>query len=345
MMSANMRMTLLSAACLVGLTAGHGAQAQELAPVVKATASFSQLGYRLIDLDPNDGVTPWVKLSDSATDQGYDGGAFAYGQGLNSDYTDDGWPYHYNTYVSFAPALPTETVSIMSTDGTTSASISPTGVGSSAWLSAEHFDRSQPAFGGIGPTYLDVHSYTGKGSPFFSQQNLTFIDAGPQGILYDVRSPDDFASQLQYAEFELSANTAIVFEGSSTLDALVDLTALPEGATATAQASLQFEVFADQPLSGVGPFGGLEAVEAFGYQSMSRFVDGAAFNSEDLGTQALGLTFRNTTGQSVAAHLSYGTYTGARIEGLPVVPEPATDALMGLGMIGLMGLARAKRRV
>jgi hypothetical protein len=46
-----------------------------------------------------------------------------------------------------------------------------------------------------------------------------------------------------------------------------------------------------------------------------------------------------------SATFSFGTTPGMNVSGTPTVPEPSASLLLGLGILGLMGLATASRRM
>jgi len=67
------------------------------------------------------------------------------------------------------------------------------------------------------------------------------------------------------------------------------------------------------------------------------------FGLVDLVITGPGITSRTTI---TSATFSFGTTPGATVKGyIPFVPEPSAALLLGLGTLGLMGLATASRKL
>jgi PEP-CTERM motif len=157
-------------------------------------------------------------------------------------------------------------------------------------------------------------------------------------------------------QFILSPQTQIVFEG--TLDAqitsalnvtgLADLTVAGVNATATASAVL----FRAQPKDGLDIWPNEKAMfEAYDYQSaddfifLNQYID--TTTGEVLGKKSAdqathkNFSFSLTNAETSAITATLNLVTNATVSANgSVVPEPSTWALMGLGLLGMAGVAR-----
>jgi PEP-CTERM motif len=161
-----------------------------------------------------------------------------------------------------------------------------------------------------------------------------------------------------WLRFLLSPNTAVVFEGDLQAQAFLDIAPTPGYADASAAGSVSslamFQVFRDLPKDGQRLWNTWEeATKALDVTYVeARAIVSAGYSTSPplIGTQASELTtksfsaeIRNDSASDMAGYM-YGqasTYGAVEWAAAAVVPEPATYALMGLG---LMGIAGARRR-
>lgn len=291
--------------------------------VAEGSASLTGLSYRLIDLDPTDGIAPWLRIDSQSS--------MAIGNVLNS-----GDP----TVVSVSGHPFSGAVgSVRSEDGSAQAAITPSVISAATWLSDDNFSVGTES----------VHRLAGVEFPYIYDE---------QGDLVG----DWFA-------LSLSPQTALIIEGQAVVSASVDTRILSGtpfmGSLVDEQAYLDVGQWSSVTLilTGGSPW---EAPETFSsvydrYATASvsawAVAEGTDFGSDMYSdSQALAIGYYNGSADTIGLALDVGVrsetsaYRFARWTPPPVdpgtppaVPEASTQALMLLGLGGLVMAVRRRR--
>lgn len=307
----------LAAASLMAVACSQSTLAQTL---VTASSSVTNLRYHLVDLDPNDGVTPWVSfdLYDYMTHQP---------AGVGSSTFD------LAAYAGFQTGSESSTTSL--TGNVFSADSGSVSTVRSSLLASKNANNmvasAQVTEADLAnPTYREGANtwvYTASSSVNFGYGNLNGI----------------------YDNFALSAHTAFVIDGVSDSGATIDTSSLTQGALASyvdgpnesisistmGIANLYISAFL---LNEKTQF--YERQEAYGYASSSSKVLVDATGTHVLPSvdqpnehTPFELVFTNDKSQYVTGTMLWYVYNNIEIANY--VPEPDTWALFGLGLLGI----------
>jgi hypothetical protein len=335
-------------ACMAGLSA---AQAEPFA--AWGASSLSGLDIQLTDLNPNDGVTPWISFTDPSGV-----GAYVYADGdqslaLNPELAmtvmasgKDG------EFGAVGYALTQSPAHVISLDGLSQGALTETSLSTSSRLLASDLrDRSAPysdvagSQEGVNKDWmLNAGGYGGVGS---GGASLVSYEFGPDYMLTGFRFNPEGASNWPY--FTVSANTAVTFRGQ--LDAHAAVDPAQTGVFDPALTNLSASGFASVSVSHLETLDGQtywtdEQAMLDAFQTQSALVDVSVDTSRgdgvlaDTQSQAFSLSFVNARGSDTKGLLEIQVNHGVGANGM-AVPEPSTYAMMGLGLIGL---AWARRR-
>ena len=320
-----------SLALAAALCLSSTAHAAESTFVAQASLSLTGLSFQLIDVNPTDGIAPSISFEST----GYLGGEWVYDE-LADTYTHQGGIQYSN---SLLPSAPQSYVSAdgLSTINTTSNSVlmqsqvsgsdlhgalddtDLLGYASRTWLTSSRFDVGK-AFGG------DYESFT--------------LSAGTGLILRGT-----FSSKLSFAdnsalqsEFEANGyeDVSLVQNFHTTVDftmaALDRESSDPIGYGYDVKQGNYFyrEAFDDMSQDSLDGFAAVDRTTSNDFEFTI-----VNFGSADMsGVVSLSM--------SVVSNHSLGSFRPS-ID-TPAIPEPSTYALMGLGLVGIMGVTRRRRR-
>jgi hypothetical protein len=301
----------------VALALGVSNQVQA-APISTGSAWISNLSYHLEDLDPNDGVTPWVQF---------------HGVGVSAGYFTEQEGSHHITLGNDVFAQPIGSIS------------SPLG---------------EFTVGGSGTAYTGSSSLNAS-----SVQNLNGAGAQPSDWLYynSAGVLSHYGSGLDDSgvpiplegeqAWTLSANTALVIDGVSQVNATVDLAQFTQGSLLqdmvagqyglqlTSQAFTTVQLHTGTNEDGFGDSADLFASARQVLNSQGVFNDPEVPASDSF-QNSFSVRLANTTAGQLRGHLFMGVGLMNVLDVTPI-PEPGTFALMGLGL-GLVGWRANKAR-
>lgn len=304
------------------LAGGLFVQTAHASTVSSSSSSVTGLTYRLVDLDTTDGITPWIEFTNNSVVAG----------------TGFSWGNQFQTVAGTVFAPPSLTV----TDNGLLASAG--GLQTSAQLASSEIENAplrDPA------TYADWFAKFGLIQSAYGTD--TDIELG---------TPTPFPGEFSLT---LSANTALVIEGTFHITTQLDATQLAQG---SALQGIQNGEYTATFVSGAIGYAELYSVEDLGAGPLLLLKDSAQAESwlqQTLGASGIE-TSSGTAGsfqQAFSIQLSNATsgqYNGAlklflgsqltlslqdtvvvvpEVPEVPSIPEPGTWALMGLGL-GLM---------
>jgi hypothetical protein len=329
-MSKSFKLQWIAAAALV-MTQSL-VHAADPANAISVSSALTGVTFKLIDLTPNDGQTPWIQINDGSAGNSWGG---------------------YAPGFEWSGLFPASTLSNQWAEATTNSL--------TARVQATDDDLKRDAL----PSAQDP---TQSSVDYFSRVltgNVT--SAGRGRSIYDL-DQDPLTGRTvitahpawifpQY-DFTVSANTRVVVEGIFAYQVNVNGQALSpglQGALSNGSAQLTASANAEAQLSWSYPFVDLdqtswatmdEAQAAIDAANPHDIVSSQAGLTDGSGSRPMSLTLDNDTSGAlqggfamiVDAHATLTAPTAAL-----AVPEPGTYALMGLGLVGI-GLATRRRR-
>lgn len=330
--SACLRPTALASAILSALPLM--ARAGDTSPVVSSsTVTLSNLRFELIDLNANDGVTPSVSFD--LTGQLSISGPLA-SNTSSSTYSN-----------TLLPSTPT---TVVSDSGRSSITTTADSVTLKSVTTVQDLLSTNPNFTtSLGYNY----GYMGNNNRADLSVN------NPQSIANNLTA-------LSFGQFTLSANTILRITGTassnSSLDATGLLGAMPNGAS---NPTLSINKYPDPSAVGLA-LGKINAIQngdmitPTGLQGSlatvpthpTLSVDQTNPTASDTQSQDFELVYTNLHSASVTGDVSFSLSAINDLSvnwnyslpdtGVPSIPEPATYALMGLGLVGI---ALTRRRI
>ena len=301
-------------------------------PVISASATVANFGYRLIDLNPDDDVTPWIKFDNSGTSE------------LYVSVKDDDYKTieDVRTFDEDARLFGDYSASLTSADGVASASIGPSEHGSSIQIDAPRL------IGSLQSTVDRENSLinSSTGSSYYLRSDFSGMERLP--------------NYAGFIGFVLSPNTAVVLEGTANYHLNADWDALNSsvypssdgwedtGIYYSYNSSIRvntggwaYAEWADKSF----PFPGEEYYDT---DSGSNYVDIYDRSKRTIEkSEYFSLKIENNTDlesmkyYGVSTHVSLVSSVHASKTYVPAIPEPSTLALT---LLGLGGLATAVRR-
>ena len=275
------------------------------------SAWISGLSYHLEDLDPTDGITPWVRFNQVGAYAGFYQPSEAQHTMLGDDL--------------FASPIG----SVTSQSGELTAGHSGTAYVSDSRLSAG-----------------TVQNLTGLGA---QPHDWLYVDSN--GVVSGYGSSIDDSGVpsplLGDHAWTLSANTALVIDGTTQVKAEVDLSRLTQGTLVQDMAAGQYGVqltmlaFTTVQLSAEGMDGETFGDSAEAFANARQILDASGLSLDpdlplsDSFQNTFSVRLDNASAGELSGHLFMSVGTAATLETTPI-PEPGTLALMGAGL-GLMG--------
>lgn len=291
---------------------------------ITGSASLTGLSYHLVDLDPNDGVTPWITF-DSSSFVGA-GSAVITVDALNNTLINADPHTSPGDIFSSVPG------SYQSPNGAVSFTYGPTGASAAVNISGANLGQLQ---GGDQPMYTI---------------------SGLAGTTYGSQYMSDFGASIPTSgdvSFTLSPNTMLVIDGQVQASLSVDLTQIPQG-SALLQ-GVQAGQYTAHAMSFIGAGAGFVSVtgEVLTSQitmlSVAQDLDASGVSwagspaSDSSALTPFELTFTNdsTDAKSAGFVAGAGVLAGVSFDAVPV-PESGTWALMALGLLGVAGAVRRR---
>lgn len=310
---------------LIALTLGLALGQAHAAPfTAEASAKVTGLTFRLVDLDLNDGVTPWIRLNPNRETELYvDGDAFLVNRQAGSIFT--------------APA-----VSLSTASGEASGAYSPGQASVSVRLQGDVSQRTNRAGLSESTNLPDDYEF---GQPLsFAAFTLS-------------------ANTALYIDGFVTLKAAADGSAYMTDEVRADLAAKAQVQELQAKASLLMSLRADPPIDSGVPFFefDIDGVSNFELLSVGSGLsmtgaDGEErqFSFEDTKTLSMGVrNFLSTNtdfdmsfyldAETIASRTNLGVTPTPTPTPTPSIPEPSTWALMGLGLAGLAFATRQRR--
>lgn len=325
-----------SLALAAALCLSSTAHAAESTFAAQASLSLTGLSFQLIDLNPGDGIAPSISFES----KGYLGGEWVYDED-SSSYTHQGGIQYNN---SLLPSAPQSYVSAYgeSTINTTSNSV----------LMQNQLSWSD-LYGALAPVNVsDTNTFFS--SHLFSTSKLGVGNA-PEGY---------------HGSFTLSAGTGLILRGTfSSKLSLADNSALLSELEANGyeymtlgqnfgtrvsfnMAALESNI--NESLDHGGTYGSdLKQANSYDrtvYDEVTQdSLDGFVAFDRTTSSSDFEFTIANFGSADmngiVALHMTVdSTLSLSGYRDTPAIPEPSTYALMGLGLVGIMGVTRRRRR-
>lgn len=320
------------------LSLASSVHAADVPSPVTGSASITGLSYHLVNLDPSDGITPWIQFQNgtyvglgSAVYTGYDYLPIGSGSSATTD-----------AHTSTGDIFTAPGANYVSGSGEVNASYGPAGTSVTMRVNADQYSN----LGGVGAF-----------DPSHAIYNSSLL--GVSGMAYGsnfypllgVNVPNPTGNETS---FTLSPHTLLVIDGQMQSNAAVDLTTLKNGplldgisagsytlnVTSVAASAV---VLTDANGNGVD-----QALNtAFGYQTRDQtgVVVDAANPPTSASQSPFSVKFSNDSADAVKGGLLIGSGVASMSQfSITAVPEFSTWALMGLGLIGVAVAARRQER-
>lgn len=351
--------------CLAGQTAQAALISQQFQDV-SAEARVMDLAFQLIDLDANDGISPQITFADDYLSLSLSGNNEDNYISLPLERLQNGSYPFADTDLNLSHAEGGAVVNLTATSLFAGSGTSDELISQHALMEpgSDYFASTSSGFSN--PTDWRTSSYSliaNTAKRFAAPASPTEALFSYSDGQYILNSGDGIPG------FTVTPNTAVVFSGTLSSSAFIDLSQLggydPNTVEALALARGSIELFNAEPNDGNNVWNTYEdAWAAIEGQSAEVIVDARRYKRDPTlfwGIEVPGyvgpetthvemedikpfvMTFTNSTAQSKGGYLSVNLATEFIVAGGAPVPEPATYVLMGLGL-GLLGLAGVVKR-
>lgn len=338
---------LTAGACLSVLPA-HAAVIAEQFQDMSAEARVMDLAYTLVDLNPDDGITPQISFRAGLTLAGD-------GTGSPETYNEMSMSQASVSFVGYtsessrlpqaqqAAFMPTDSLFVTGADGRAFAELSSAGYRSSVLMDRSYLENQMQDAYALG----DAQGSLLRAADSSVSRVAVDLPVETDRTSFAVSIVPELVQAMPY--FELTPNTQVIFSGQLQAVAGLQGDFIPAGNTVVyGQAIASVSVHRRLPADGQTQWAQLEdSVQAFERQSqsllasMNRSADGQG--QESL-SSAFTLTFTNASEAMLEGVLNARTSASLTFVGdLATVPEPSTYALMGLGVLGVLGAARRRQ--
>lgn len=358
--------------CAITLAAFLPSHAAAAESILSARTELSGLHFTLVDLAPNDGVDPWIHFITPQASQYPSTVIDAIGAGYTLNESQISEPlepsrsfytFSAETPVTSTQWLPTQSATVTSLDGLASATATTSSLVSTVHMSEAdilaHRYQTIPELGLAPDTWrTDSVSYTEAGQ---TPPNMVqpVKDPATGDVFYKLRDPMPSRNALS-PHFELSANAAVIFEGTVTLQGHFDLSHYTldelEDTLVIVGSTASLDIGPDTAITEQTQWSThADAMAALNIQSRlwSQQVQYKYFNNRGnppalirsyAATEDFSVTFSNDSAETLTGRVHARSYDLITVMGVQAIPEPSTWALMALGLAGIAGLTAHQRR-
>ena len=334
------RTAVAVAVAVMGLGVAGAARAEDAQ--FTATASLSNLQFNLVSLNPGSGVMPWMAFNGEGTQAGAPYMGLVSASGLMPEDVDE---RTYFVSGAFDASQPWPSATYVSLDGRSVAQVGPGAFRVSSTLSASGLlPSSQGDPGRLAGSVTTAVQVGEEVSPY-----QLIESANPDGVVVDLSknllgfqnltiSPHSRLTVTGYADISAAqsgaADTGFSFDETSMVesDVMISLVkAVPSEALLSQYAGLE-ELFADY----AAKYG--ESMDRLDYQ----WLLGRAGSGPGGSGREVSVSLVNDGDDPMQVIFSTYAISNVILGGTAAVPEPGTWALMGLGLVGLMGASRRR---
>lgn len=321
--------SLALAAALCLSTTVHAAESTF---VSQASLSLTGLSFQLIDVNPTDGIAPSISFES----KGYLGGEWVYDE-LADTYTHQGGIQYSNSLLPSAPQ------SYVSADGLSTINTTSNSVLMQSQVSGSDLHgalNAEDTYGYFTKTVLQSTSGLDVGKAFGGDYESFTLSAGTGLILRGT-----FSSKLSFADnsalqSEFEANGYEDVSLVQNFHTTVDFTMAALDRESSDPIGYGYDVKQ-------GNYFYREAYDDMSQDSLDGFAAVDRTTSSDFEFTIVNFGSADMSGV-VALNMSVDSdlyLSGYRPNiAIPAIPEPSTYALMGLGLVGIMGVTRRRRR-